>query len=187
MNCPLEGCHPEPARPAGRLVEGSGVFSHVRRIVLFLMFGLIIYSCKEESKKVIKTEPITFKKEGELSIFKSEKDSLLVTIDIEIAESEYETETGLMYRKSMKTNRGMLFISPTVRMHNFYMKNTEFALDLIFIKADSTIGSFQENAQPLDEKSLSSQVPVQFVLEVNAGLSEKWQLEVGDRVEFHKN
>jgi len=155
----------------------------------FLLFGIltILLSCKNEPKKIIKTEEVTFTKEGELSIFKQDTDSLITTFDIEIAETSYETETGLMYRKSMKTNRGMLFISPTVRVHNFYMKNTEFALDLIFIKADSTIGSFQENAQPMNEKSLSSQVPVQFVLEVNAGLSEKWQLEVGDRVEFHKN
>ena len=156
---------------------------------LFLLAGLllVIASCKEKSKNIIKTEEVTFTKEGELSIFKSETDSLLAKLDIEIAESAYETETGLMYRKSMKKNRGMLFVSPTVRMHNFYMKNTEFPLDLIFIKADSTIGSFHENAQPFDEASLSSKVPVKYVLEVNAGLSEEWLLEVGDKVEFRKN
>lgn len=159
------------------------------RYFSFLLVGFlfVLLSCKNEPKNIIKTEEVAFTKEGELSIFKSETDSLLIKLDIEFAESDYETETGLMYRNSMKKNRGMLFVSPTVRMHNFYMKNTEFPLDLIFIKADSTIGSFQENAQPFDEASLSSKVPVKFVLEVNAGLSEKWQLEVGDKVEFHKN
>jgi len=158
------------------------------RHFIFLFIGLFLLqtSCKEESKKVIKTEPVTFKKEGELSIFKSEKDSLLTKLEIEIAESEYETQTGLMYRQSMEDHQGMLFIFQNESVHSFYMKNTEFPLDIIFVKADSTIGSFQENAQPLSEKGLSSQVPVQFVLEVNSGLAEKWLLEVGDRIEFQK-
>jgi len=159
------------------------------RYFSFLLIGLlfVLFSCKNEPKRIIKTEAVTFKKEGELKITKALKDSLLVSLDIEIAESEYETQTGLMYRESMNDDQGMLFIFSDEAMHSFYMKNTEFALDLIFIKADSTIGSFQENAQPLNEKALSSQVPIQFVLEVNAGLSEKWQLEVGDKIEFHKN
>ena len=156
--------------------------------VLCLLVGsVIIHACKNEPKKIIKTEEVTFTKEGELSIVKAEKDSLLVKLDIEIAESEYETQTGLMYRQGMEDDQGMLFVFTNEAMHSFYMKNTEFELDLIFIKSDTTIGSFQENAQPLSENGLSSQVPVQFVLEVNAGLSEKWQLEIGDKIEFHKN
>lgn len=158
------------------------------KITVCLLIGFFaVLSCKEEPKKVIKTEAIVFKKEGELSIFKQKVDTLITTFDIEIAESAYETETGLMYRKSMAKNRGMLFISPTVRIHNFYMKNTEFPLDLIFIKEDLTIASFQENAKPFDEASLSSQVPVKYVLEINAGLAQEWLLEVGDRITFQRN
>lgn len=153
-------------------------------IVCILFFAFA--SCKEESKKVIKTEPIEFKKEGTLSIFKQETDSVITTFDIEIAESAYETETGLMYRKSMAQNRGMLFISPTVRMHNFYMKNTEFPLDLIYIKEDLSIASFQENAEPFNEKSLPSGVPVKYVLEINAGLVQKWGFKIGDKIVFEK-
>ncbi len=161
--------------------------NHHHIITLLSVLLVFAISCKNEPKKIIKTEPVTFKKEGELRILKATTDSLLAKLDIEIAESEYETQTGLMYRKSMKPNRGMLFISPTERMHSFYMKNTEFPLDLIFIKSDLTIASFQENAEPLSETSLSSKVPVKYVLEINAGLSEKWLLEVGDRVEFKRN
>jgi len=158
------------------------------RFIGFLLIGfLFVLSCKSEPKRTIKTEEVIFKKEGDIKIFKAQKDSLLVSLDIEIAESEYETQTGLMYRKGMEDNQGMLFIFQEEAIHSFYMKNTEFPIDIIFIKADSTIGSFQENAQPLNEKGLSSQVPIQFVLEVNSGLSEKWQLEVGDKIEFHKN
>lgn len=154
-------------------------------ILCFVLFAL--KSCKQESKKVIKTEEVTFTKEGSMRILRKASDSLLVQMDIEIAETDYETQTGLMYRKSMENNQGMLFIFPDVAMHSFYMKNTEFPLDLIFIKADSTIGSFQENAQPYNETGLSSKVPVKFVLEVNASLVEEWGLEVGDKMTFDRN
>ena len=136
---------------------------------------------------IVKTEPVVFKKEGELNIIKQKVDSLLTSLDIEIAETEYETQTGLMYRASMDANQGMLFIFPEERVHSFYMKNTEIPLDLIFIKADSTVASFQENAEPYNESGLSSQVPVKYVLEVNAGLAEKWLLEVGDKIDFKKD
>lgn len=161
------------------------------RITKFIVFlcavGTFLGSCKEEQKKVIKTEPITFTKEGELTITKQKVDTLITKLDIEFSESEYETQTGLMYRKSMEDSQGMLFIFSEEQMHSFYMKNTEISLDIIFLKADLTIASFQENAKPMNEVGLSSQVPIQYVLEVNAGLAEKWLLEVGDKIAYHKN
>jgi len=86
----------------------------------------------------------------------------------------------------MADNQGMLFIFPDEQMHSFYMKNTEISLDIIFLKSDLTIASFQENTQPMNETGLSSQVPIQYVLEVNAGLAQKWLLEVGDKIEYLK-
>ncbi len=157
------------------------------RILLVLAFVFFaLQSCKDEAKKAIITEAVVFKKEGDLSIYKQKVDTLITQLDIEIADSDYETETGLMYRNSMEDEQGMLFIFDDVRMHNFYMKNTEFPLDLIFIKDDLTIASFHENAKALDESSLSSQVPVKYVLEVNAGFAQKWLLEVGDTIKFQK-
>lgn len=169
--------------PIGRTL---GVFSRGGRILAALVLTIFLFSCKEEPKRVIKTEPIAFKKEGQLTILRSETDSVLAQLNIEIADSEYETQTGLMYRQSMEDEQGMFFIFPDVAMHSFYMKNTEFPLDLIFIKEDMKIGSFQENAQPLNDSSLSSKVPVQYVLEVNAGLVAKWGLQVGDSVAYEK-
>jgi uncharacterized membrane protein (UPF0127 family) len=112
---------------------------------------------------------------------------VITTLDIEIADSEYETQTGLMYRSAMEEDQGMLFIFPSEAMHAFYMKNTEFPLDLIFIKADHSIASFQENTTPYSEASLSSKVAVQYVLEVNAGSVQQWGLEIGDKIDFTKD
>ena len=158
----------------------------LKSIFIISVFLLGLSSCKEDEKKAIKTQPITFKKEGTLTIHKKTVDTLITTFNIEIAETEYETQTGLMYRTKMEENQGMLFVFKDEQMHSFYMKNTEIPLDIIFIKSDLTIASFQENAEPLNENGLSSQVPIQYVLEVNAGLAEKLLLEVGDKVAFEK-
>ena len=164
-------------------------YIHLKKIVLLLFTIAAFQSCgeKSESKKKVKPIEISFKKEGELSFIKQKNDSLITTIDIEIAETAYETETGLMYRKSMERNQGMLFVFPDERLHAFYMKNTEFPLDLIFIKQDFTIASIQENAQPFDESPLPSKVPIQYVLEINASLAQEWQIAVGDKIVFTKN
>ena len=146
----------------------------------------MMFSCKDEPKKVIKTEAVVFSKEGELTIHERKTDSVIARFDIEFAQSQYETQTGLMYRRSMEDVQGMLFIFPNEAMHSFYMKNTEFPLDIIFIDSNLEIASFQENAQPLSEKGLSSKVPIQYVLEINAGLVKKWSLEIGDKIKFEK-
>ncbi len=145
-----------------------------------------VCSCKDAPKKVVKQATVAFEKEGTLSIFKQNTDSIITHFDIEIADNDYETQTGLMYRNSMEQQQGMLFIFPNEAMHSFYMKNTQFPLDLIYIKEDLTIASFQENAEPFNENGLSSKVPVKYVFEVNAGLVQKWQLALGDKVEFKK-
>lgn len=153
---------------------------------LFMGIGVLLYSCKEAPKEVVTTAPVTFSKEGTLLLYKQQTDSILASLDIEIAETEYETQTGLMYRDTMEDNQGMLFIFPEVAYHSFYMKNTKIALDIIYIDENLKIASIQKNAQPMDETSLSSGVPVQYVLEVNAGLTDAWKVTEGDRIVFQK-
>lgn len=150
-------------------------------LIVILLF---IAACKNEAKKTIQTDPIVFNKEGELTIFKAKTDSAITQLNIEIADTEYETQTGLMYRDALDTNNGMLFVFQDLAMHSFYMKNTKIPLDLIFIDDSLRIATIKANAQPLDKGSLSSEVPVRYVLEINAGLAEQWGVEVGDHVEF---
>ena len=145
-----------------------------------------LHSCKDVPEKSIKTAPISFTKEGELTVYKAETDSVLARLNIEIADNDYETQTGLMYRKGMDDDQGMLFVFPDETMHSFYMKNTEFPLDLIFIKSDLRVASFQQNAKAFNESGLSSKVPVQYVLEVNAGLVASWGLTVKDSISYIK-
>ncbi|MBW8242758.1 DUF192 domain-containing protein [Muricauda oceani] len=155
--------------------------------IALVAFTVVLASCKSETKQSIKTENVSFTKEGELSVLSSETDSIKANFDIEIAETEYETLTGLMYRKSMQEDRGMLFIQPKEAEQNFYMKNTEIPLDIIYINSGMKVVSFQKNAKPLDESSLPSKAPAKYVLEINAGLSDQLGLQVGDSISFSRN
>ncbi|TBW27520.1 DUF192 domain-containing protein [Gramella sp. KN1008] len=154
---------------------------------LSLLLCISFTACKEEEDKVksIETEPISFKKEGELYLIRSTGDTIN-KLDIELAESDYEHETGLMYREAMENSQGMLFIYRDEKVRNFYMKNTYFPLDIIYYDADSSLVSIQANATPRSENTLSSELPAQFVLEVNAGLSNEWTLEKGDKFSFYR-
>jgi uncharacterized protein len=151
---------------------------------LFLSLGFT--SCDNE-KKVdnIETEPISFTKEGELYLIKAFGDTIK-KLDIEIAETDYEHQTGLMYRESMEEDQGMLFIYDSERPRSFYMKNTYIPLDIIYYDADSSLVSIQKNATPRDETSLPSEGPAQFILEINGGLSDQWGLEKEDKMSFQR-
>ena len=151
-------------------------------VFLFLV-TVSVSSCKDD-KKVIKQTEVKFTKEGELTVIKTTTDSTEVKLDIEIAKTDYEIQTGLMYRNVMAKNQGMLFVFNDVRERSFYMKNTRIPLDLIFIDESKTIVSFQENANPLDESSLPSNAPAKYVLEVNAGMVDVWGVAVGDGMSY---
>tara|TARA_Y100000815_G_scaffold56779_1_gene46046 strand:+ start:2238 stop:2720 length:483 start_codon:yes stop_codon:yes gene_type:complete len=154
--------------------------------LLLILSGLVFTSCKNENTTSIKEDAIAFTQEGTLKITKPDS-TVAASLKIEIAETDYETETGLMYRKGMAENEGMLFIFDEIQERYFYMKNTNIPLDIIYIKADKTIGSIAKNAKPLNEESLPSGLPIQFVLEVNAGLSDKWNLQPGDSVSWERD
>lgn len=154
-------------------------------LTLAITFCLLLHftACKED-KKVIKQPEISFTKEGELTIYKITSDSLRISVDIEIADTEYDIQTGLMYRNTMSKNQGMLFVFDDISKRSFYMKNTRIPLDLIFIDDKNTIVSFQKNTKPFDESSLPSNVPAKYVLEVNAGLVDAWSIKVGDSMTY---
>lgn len=147
---------------------------------------LSFFNCKDNKDAVNQsiTKEITFTKNGELKLLKAETDSVVARLDIEIADNDYKVQTGLMYRRSMEPQQAMLFVFKDQQPRSFYMKNTEIPLDIIYFNADKELVSVQKNARPNDLTSLPSGAPAQYVLEVNAGLSDIWELTKGDRFEF---
>lgn len=101
---------------------------------------------------------------------------------VEMATTEQEKQTGLMYRKELADGKGMLFDFNPEQEVSMWMKNTYVSLDMIFIRADGRILRIAENTEPMSTKIISSQGPARAVLEVVAGTAQKYGIRPGDRV-----
>jgi uncharacterized protein len=104
---------------------------------------------------------------------------------VEVARSFRQREYGLMCRKSLAPDRGMLFLFETPDMLAFWMRNTLIPLDIIYIGQDGRVVSMVQNAQPLNEAPLPSAGPAIATLELAAGRAAQIGLLPGDRV-LHK-
>ena len=101
---------------------------------------------------------------------------------VEMATTEQEKETGLMYRKEVPDGKGMLFDFSPPQEVSMWMKNTYVSLDMIFIRADVRILRIAENTEPLSTRIISSGGLAKGVLEVVAGTAKKYGIAPGDRV-----
>lgn len=157
---------------------------HLRPSVYYLILGLSLVSCKNEDASKETPMAVSFTVEGKAELFKHDTDSLFARFDVEFAKSEYETQTGLMYRSSMAPERGMLFIFNNEQPRYFYMKNTQIPLDIIYLSANKEVVSFVKNTEPFNEETLPSNEPAMYVLELNAGLIDQLNIDIGDRLEY---
>jgi uncharacterized protein len=105
------------------------------------------------------------------------------TFQVEVARNDMDRAQGLMYRRYLAPDRGMLFDFGRVQPISMWMQNTYIPLDMIFIRADGTIARIAENAEPLSTRSIPSGEPVLAVLEVNGGTAARLGLKPGDRIE----
>ena len=106
-----------------------------------------------------------------------------VSYIVEIADTAEKAERGLMYRKSMPQNQGMLFVFPYPSIIKMWMKNTYIPLDMIFFNAGGEVICLFENAVPLDEINIiSCPYPASKVLELNAGEIKSRNIQLGDRL-----
>ena len=102
---------------------------------------------------------------------------------VEFARSGPQLERGLMYRRDLPQDRGMLFDFQTSQPIMMWMKNTYVPLDMIFIAQNGKVTHITKNAEPLSEAIIPSDGPAYAVLEVNAGVADRIGLKPGDRVE----
>lgn len=105
-----------------------------------------------------------------------------VMFDVELALTNKQRQQGLMYRKELAPDKGMLFIFPTERMQSFWMRNTYIPLDIIFLRADGSIVNIVKNAEPETDTPRSSTAPAKAVLEIAGGRAAELQLAPGDTV-----
>jgi uncharacterized membrane protein (UPF0127 family) len=105
-----------------------------------------------------------------------------ITYHVEIADTHYLRTKGLMHRKSMPQNHGMLFIFEKPQIISMWMKNTHIPLDMLFVDKNGIIRHIHENAKPFDETIISSVVPVSFVIELNAGQVKEKNIQTLNQV-----
>jgi uncharacterized membrane protein (UPF0127 family) len=101
---------------------------------------------------------------------------------VEVADTPTSRERGLMFRKSLAGNRGMLFDFKQSQVVAFWMKNTLIPLDMLFIGADGRIVSIARDARPMDESAIPSGAPVLAVLELRGGRAAEIDALPGDKV-----
>jgi uncharacterized membrane protein (UPF0127 family) len=101
---------------------------------------------------------------------------------VEMATTEEEKTTGLMYRKELPDGKGMLFDFTPAQEVSMWMKNTFISLDMIFIRADGRILRIAESTEPQSTRIISSGGPAKGVLEVIAGTARKYGIAPGDQV-----
>jgi uncharacterized membrane protein (UPF0127 family) len=105
-------------------------------------------------------------------------------VKVEIADSPAARELGLMYRKELAEDAGMIFVFPAPDRLSFWMKNTEIPLDMIFADSAGKILGVVESAVPFSERSVGVDGASLYVLEVNGGYAKRHQVHPGDKLEF---
>ena len=105
-----------------------------------------------------------------------------IEYEVEIADTTEARRIGLMYRKEMQTNRGMLLDFGRPEKVAIWMKNTYLPLDIIYIDARGVITRIVPDAVPLSTTTMPSETKVRAVLELNAGQTNYQDIEVGDHV-----
>ncbi|MEM1128126.1 MAG: DUF192 domain-containing protein [Bacteroidota bacterium] len=147
------------------------------RALFLLLLGLLMGCQPPDSQPVIQTN-ISFQKEGTLTFLRPDSTEL-ATLDIEIADTDAERATGLMHRRSMPAQSGMLFLFDEPDSLSFWMRNTPMPLDIVFIGADRRIVNIVRRTTPFSEERVLATGLAQYVVEVRAGEADRLGLAPG--------
>lgn len=107
------------------------------------------------------------------------------SVYLEIASTESERRKGLMFRKSLKADEGMLFVFPDEAPRGFWMKDVSFPLAMISLDKDFKILEIHNDAHPFDETLVKMEKPAKYVVEVNPALVRESHIAVGDSLSPH--
>ena len=161
-------------------------------ITILLSLMVLLNGCKESSGRKpvpVKNEKTALKKtddrlrQGEL-VFYGTDGKEITQIVIEIADDDYSRSFGLMFREKLPFSQGMLFIFEDDDVRYFWMKNTPLPLDMIFVNKDKKIVKIRKVTKPFTLQSYSSESPARYVVEVNGGFTDSFQIKEGDKIDW---
>jgi uncharacterized membrane protein (UPF0127 family) len=133
---------------------------------LFLLFLLFYFNLNKNNNKICFSEDC---------------------FQVEIVSSQEETSKGLMFRESLEENSGMFFIFQKEGIHGFWMKNTLIPLDIIWISENLEVVHIEKNVQPCQSDPCEIYANTEnalYVLELNSGIADKINLEIGNKAEI---
>ena len=104
------------------------------------------------------------------------------SFDIEVATTDQDRALGLMFRRSLPENAGMLFLYDPPQPAAMWMKNTLIPLDIVFISPDGRVHRIESGAEPFSTSLIPSEGTISAVLELNAGQADKIGLKRGDKI-----
>jgi len=135
-------------------------------LALAVFVSLAVSACASEPRVVLQTAS------GEIAV------------TVEVVSTPAQHAVGLMYRKELGALAGMLFVFDTAIEHPFWMKNTVLPLDMIFLGDDRKVVGIVKDAVPFTTTARTVGMPSRYVLEVNAGFSDKHGVKNADLVRF---
>jgi len=109
------------------------------------------------------------------------------SFSVKVAETKQQQAEGLMFVKSLPSDSGMLFIYKDKAPRPFHMKNTYIPLDIIWLDEEKRVVFIKKNAEPESPnacESIHPQAEAMYVLELNAGSSDRIGLKIGDKLQF---
>ena len=145
-------------------------------IILVIIFGYLFFHYAD-----ILFSPNTRQTTANQVCFKND------CFTVELAKTTAEQEKGLMNRTELDQNKGMLFIFNTVGVYPFWMKNTLIPLDMIWLDSNNKIVFIAPNVQPCKTlicPNINPLVSAKYVLEINAGSSQKIGIKIGDSADL---
>ena len=116
-------------------------------------------------------------------IFKKPSGEKTEIFRMEVVATNSDRMRGLMFRKSLAANAGMIFLFNEEREHSFWMKNTLIPLDMVFVSSAWKVVGVLENVPPLTEDPRTVGIPSQYVLEFSAGTIKRLGVSSGAAVE----
>jgi len=151
---------------------------------LFLLLGLVGLSCTQvessEAPETMTSTPAVISNQALKTLqFGS------VTLQIEVACTSAQQQQGLMNRRELPAEQGMLFVFEREQILSFWMKNTYIPLSIAYLDQNGVIVDIQD-LQPLDETPRPAAKPAQYALEVNQGWFERHEISVGERIRLDK-
>lgn len=156
-------------------------------VALGVVFFIVLKEDEPDRIENLEHHAPLFTHEGTLSFISATAGDTVKTIDIEIADNPNERMMGLMHRQKMPYNQGMLFIFDRSERQSFWMRNTRFALDIMYVDSNLRIIDIHRFTKPFSDAPIPSSAPAQFVVETTAGFSDKFGIQEGDAIVYKRS